>query len=257
MFKLRTAMAICIAIALLSTTPAPAGAEPQITQNAKLRQIKYFSGSYARANPAADNPTYQLTASTRLTRATGKIRGKIATYKLTEQSRKWDFYFVDVDYQVYDRKGDEDWGWMKTWVSNVGKVRTYHPAYSKGIGAVNKDDCRSYDIGLSAGFMGIGAGTKIATFKTCAKGASISSSAFKRGRSYQVNRLNGVYQVNMRRFVQVKAGQKPKFQVETSWNYDSGRTHCGHYPSAGSTTVYDCWPDRGSRGGRWTIGTQR
>lgn len=240
----RLIIAAAIALAASVVPGAPAGADVEFTQNVQLRQDKGpFNMSYSSfrdgVGSCSDCAAPYKTAG-------GKMRVHLTTYKLTEQSRRYDYYLVDATVSTRDRHGEEDWGWLEATVRSREAVS--YATYSSGK-SETREDCGSWPLEIAGSWGPVSVGTTVARFSTCTE-SWISRDSVKRGQHYHVTNFNGVRNVTFQRFVRVGAGVKPSFRVTIERSTDKCDSHT--FPDG---THYWCYNRSDSKS--WVIGVQR
>jgi hypothetical protein len=234
----KTLTTFAVLIGLLAPLAWTGGADADITgfgSDLRNRQIKHFSITYTRVCPSCkegEQPGPGIPAT-----ATGTARFTLATFKILDQNRKYDFYAVDASADLVKRHGDEDWGWMDVTLRSTGRTRIVAASWSRGVSVKNVTTCHTFPINLGVSYKGVGVSTTVGHVSFCNQGSAMSDSRVAGGRFYHAIGLSGIASLTGQRYVQVPQGRTPTFAVKVTTNADtlqcptlSDGTHCfvGH-----------------------------
>lgn len=235
---------LCAVVAQLFLGVAPAGADVEFTQNVKLRQDK---GPFTmRYSSFKDGVGSCSDCAAPFSTAGGRMKVHLTTYKLTEQSKKYDYYLVDATIGTSRRHGNEDWGWLEATLQS--RLAVSYATFSSGK-KETPEDCGEYPIEIAGSWGPVSVGTTVAHFSTCTE-SWISRKGVTRGQFYHVTNFNGVRKVTFQRFVRVAAGVKPSFKLTVERSTDK----CKVYTWADGQHYY-CYNQSAKR--TWKIGTSR
>ncbi len=217
-------LAASTVVVSLTGTALPAAADPPVTQQAVLIKdkspytLKYYE--HIDGIGQGDLVCYYGGASTcaKFPPNRGKVRYSVKMYRLKEQEKRYDYYFVDVTASTSKRKGDGDKGRMSITIDPTSKVNLTSNIFSK---KTLKDDCHSYplNIGLSMGPVGVG--TTVATFSTCDKAQLYTTRLASNAVRYDIYSLNRFRTWSVQKWVRVAKGAKPSFTVKVAWRADN------------------------------------
>src|SRR6478752_2963763 len=224
--RLRSLAAVASAVVCLGVvagTALPAAADPPVTQQAVLIKDKSpYSFSYYEHIDGigqGDKVCYYGGASlcAKYPPNRGKVGYSVKLYRLKEREKTYDYYFADVTGQTSARKGDGDKGRLSVTIDPTSKINYSTNVYSKG---KVKSGCHNYPLNIGVSMGPIGVGTTVANFSTCDKADVHTSRLSSDAVRYDIYSLNRFRTFSMQKWVRVKAGAKPTFNVKVAWRAD-------------------------------------
>lgn len=222
-------------------------------QDARNRQVKSFTVHYRRICPTCTDvytPSDPDGSYVYHHAARGRIHYEVGTYKILDQNRRYDFYLVDATATWKRRRGDEDWGWLDTYVTSRGRTKVLSSSYTLGKSKPNTTTCKRYPIQLGVSFLAVEAGTTAAHVTLCNDGSKVSSTSVSRGREYHATGVSGFKMLQMQRYVRVPQGKHPLFRIATDFNAEYVSCFSG-------ADGYHCYVIRQMGGAGTSIGTKR
>ncbi|WP_344806540.1 hypothetical protein [Microlunatus ginsengisoli] len=217
-----TAAAV-VSLGVVAGTALPAAADPPVTQQAVLIKDKspYRFSYYEHIDGIGqgDEVCYYGGASlcAKYPPNRGKVNYSVKLYRLKEKEKRYDYYFVDVTANTYDRLGDGDKGRLSVTIDPTSKINYSTNVYSK---SKLKGGCHSYPLNLGVSMGPINVGTTVANFSTCDKADIHTKRLASDAVRYDIYSLNRFRTMTMQKWVRVKAGAKPTFNVKVAWRAD-------------------------------------
>lgn len=175
----------------------------------------------------------------------GVLATKLVTYKLDENVGRFDYYLLDVDINNMNTSGTSLYGATKVTIRTLsGKL--VDSTEANGISA-EEPDCDTLDLSISTPWPGVTGSAGLGSVEFCDKRARWTRNRKSLAlSSYQANMLGRTSHLSAQRWVKVRRGNRPSFDVTVQVPRDS------------CTSSRDDWCTgyrNGSAAKTWRIGT--
>jgi hypothetical protein len=175
----------------------------------------------------------------------GALATKLVTYALDEKVDRFDYYLLDVDINNANTSGSSRYGWTKVTIKTLsGKL--VDSTEIKGISAQERD-CDTLNLSISTPWPGVTGSADLGSVRFCDDRAKWTRSRKSPALSiYRANMLGRTSHLSAQRWVKVRHGNRPSFEVTV------------RVPRDTCTSSRDGWCTRHSNGSAaktWRIGT--
>ena len=175
----------------------------------------------------------------------GVLATKLVTYKLDESVGRFDYYLLDVDINNMNTSGTSRYG-ATTVTIRTRSGKLVDSTEAQGISA-EEPYCATLDLSISTPWPGVTGSAGLGSVELCDKQASWTRNRRSLALSvYRANMLGRTSHLSAQRWVKVRRGNRPSFDVTVRVPRDS------------CTASRDGWCTaftNGSAAKTWTIGT--
>jgi len=245
---------MCVAAALAAVLlPATAVADVSPSQRVQMQQDKPVTGRFKigytnyheKAGLCSGSRKYGTYHCDGYRVKRGTLATKLVTYELDEKVARFDYYLLDVDINNANTSGSSRYGWTKVTIKTLsGKL--VDSTEIKGISAQERD-CDTLNLSISTPWPGVTGSADLGSVRFCDDRARWARKRKSKAVSfYRANMLGRTSHLSAQRWVKVRRGNRPKFEVTVRVPRDS------------CTSSRDGWCTgyrNGSAAKTWRIGT--
>jgi hypothetical protein len=162
----------------------------------------------------------------------------MTTFKVTEKIRDFDYYLLDFDVTMSARSGTGDGG------ASTYRIKSTGPKlFDKNDSKTLKSDqggCTDVAVTMSTPWPIVTASTTVGHAELCDKAATLTRSYSGADARYAGTKLAAMRHLTMQRWIKVKAGKKPSFDLGVVLPNDActkgdGKGHCIKFDNKASS----------------------
>lgn len=241
---------LAVLAGLLASVSTGARADVGYTQQVKLKDEAPESGTYnlAYKNYSEKMKFCTISRSTTTMRdyycqflgyrkAQGTARVKIATYRVVDGRKNYDYFLLDVDVTNTDRVGSSKKGWAKVRINDFG-AKVVDIANTRSASYNDDRDCVALGLGLTSPMPVVSASVDLGTVTFCSSGARYSHSYSDGISTYFAEHMREIKHLSSQRVLKVPQGKRPTFAVIVSVPSDDC-TKAGSGMADGNCVAYD------------------
>lgn len=210
-------VAVAVAAAVL---PASAVADVSPSQRVQMEQDRPASGRFTisytnyqeRAGVCSGSRKYGTYHCKGARVKRGTLATKLVTYKLDEKVAKFDYYLLDVDINNVNTSGSSKYGWTKVGIKTLSG-ELVDSTEVKSISGEGRD-CDTLSLSISTPWPGVTGSADLGSVRLCNEAAKWTRNRKSLQRSvYQANMLGKTTHLSAQRWVKVRRGNRPSFEV--------------------------------------------